>query len=165
MSPQRRARWSVSAECDFRHRNQLFGERVAVGILFLVTLPAIAKSQTYAQCHDSQRRGHQDHDTSSYGLLAVFGSCRSGAVAHRTALCERRNCPQTQQPNQQDKATSYRTRPDTLTRSLHRRFHFAPNERMRNASGKKTIIMARQNTSEVMVSHFMRDTSYFMCMK
>jgi len=36
---------------------------------------------------------------------------------------------------------------------------------MRNASGKKTIIMARQNTSEHMVRYFMRDTSYFMCMK
>ncbi len=136
-----------------------------VGILFLVTLPAIAKSQPYSQGHNSKGRSHQDYDSCSNGFLPVFGSCRSRAVAHRTALRECGNGPQAEQPNQQGSTTPDRIRLCALNRTSNGRSHLTPKEIMRNASGKKTIIMARQNTSEHMVSHFMRDTSYFMCMK
>jgi hypothetical protein len=132
-----------------------------VEILFLVTFPAIAKSQPDAHRHDCKRRRHQDFDGPAKSLLPVFRSGRSCAVAHRAALRERGGRPQAQKPNQHGSATPCPTR---LWR-LHRRSHLTPNEMMRNASGKKTIIMHRQNTSEHMVSHFMRDTSYFMCMK
>ena len=45
--------------------------------------------------------------------------------------------------------------------------HFTPTPRcrIRYASGKKTSIMARQNTSELMVTHFMAEISNFRCMK
>jgi hypothetical protein len=36
---------------------------------------------------------------------------------------------------------------------------------MRRASGKKIIINARHATKEHMVNHFMREISYFICMK
>ena len=36
---------------------------------------------------------------------------------------------------------------------------------MRRASGKKIIIKAGQATKEHMVNHFIREISYFMCMK
>src|SRR5258707_320077 len=45
------------------------------------------------------------------------------------------------------------------------RSYFTPKEMMRRASGKKIIMSARQATREHIVSHFMRETSYFMCMK
>src|SRR5260370_22637515 len=130
---------------------RLKGERIVVEILFLVTLPAITKSQPHAQCHHSKGRSHQDCDSLTNGLLPIFGSCRGRAVAHGTALREGGDRPQAQKPNQHG--------------ALYRTPHFTPNERMRNASGKKTIIMPRQNASEHMVRYFMRDTSHFICMK
>ncbi len=36
---------------------------------------------------------------------------------------------------------------------------------MRRASGKKIIIKAKQATKEHIVNHFIREISYFMCMK
>src|SRR5208283_151022 len=126
----------------------LSGERIVVEILFLVTLPAVAKSQPHAQGHDPEGRRHQDCDCPGNGLLPVFRRCRSGAVAHRAALCERRERRQAekQKPSQQGGATPYRMR--RCPCALQCRYHLTPSEIMRNASGKKTIIMARQNTSE-----------------
>jgi hypothetical protein len=128
--------------------------------LFLIALPAVAKSQAYAKGHDSEGRSHQDCDTSAYGLLPVLGRCRRRAVAHCATLGKGRERPEAENNDQQG---------SRLHRATHgmlfRNSHLTPNEIMRKASGKKTIIMARQKTKEVMVSHFMRDTSYFMCMK
>ena len=53
----------------------LSGERIFVEILFLVTFPAIAKSQPHAQGHHSKGRNHQDCDSFTDGLLSIFGSC------------------------------------------------------------------------------------------
>lgn len=150
---------ALLSDCDLGI--SLYGERMVAAILFLVTLPAVAKSQSHAQGHDSKGGSHQDSDRSAKGLLPILRSGRGRTVAHRAALCERRDHPQAQNSNQQGNRTPYRMHAS----ALHRRSHLTPNERMRKASGKNTIIMARQNTSAHMVSHFMRDTSYFMCMK
>jgi len=150
-------------------RNELSRGRIVVAILLLVPLPAIAKSQTHAHGHDSEGRSHQDFDGPAQGHLPIFGSCCGCAVAHGAALGERGDRPQAQKRKQQGSATPARMPLcrlySALHRSLHRRSHLTPNERIRSASGKKTIIMARQNTSAHMVSHFIRDNSYFMCMK
>ena len=139
--------------------------RIVVAILFLIALPTIAKRQAHAESHDSEGRSHQDCYASANRFLTVFGGCRSGAVAHGATLREGRRRPQAQKPNQRGQAARNGMGLRARHRMWFRRSHLTPNEIMRNASGKKTIIMARQNTSEVMVSHFICDTSYFMCMK
>ena len=153
---------TANPEGDFK--TSLEG-RIVVAILFLIALPAIAKGQAHAECHDSEGRSHQNGDTSADRFLPVSGSCRSGAVAHGATLREGRRRPQAQKPDQRGQAAPYGTGFRARHRMWFRRSHLTPSEIMRNASGKNTIIMARQNTSEVMVSHFMRETSYFMCMK
>ena len=146
-------------------RRGLLGARIVLYVLLLVPFLTLTKSQSHAQGHDSERRSHQDFDSPAQGLLTILRSCRGRTVAHGTALCERGERPEAQKPNQQDNATPYRMGLSRLHRAFDRRSHLTPNERMRNASGKKTIIMARQNTSAHMVRYFIRTASYFMCMK
>jgi len=159
---------SGSARRQIRKLHETLEVRILLAILLLVALPAIAKSQTQAKGHNSEGGSHQDNNASANRLLPVSGSCRSRAVAHGATLGERRRCPQAQKPENSDRPLDRSRLCAPFRKSfegLHQRAHLPASEIIRNASGKKTIIMAKQKTSEHMVSHFMRDTSYFMCMK
>ena len=117
--------------------------------LLEVTFLPVAESQCDAQGHETDRGDQKDDHAFADGALALSGGCLGGTVAHGTSLAEGRDRGQQKSSDDQWSAKS----------------HFTPSERMRSASGKKIIIKAKHNTREAMVSHFMRETSNFMCMK
>ncbi len=123
--------------------------RIVGRILFLIALPAIAKRRADTHGHKSNRRQQEDDHGLADGVLSGLGGRRSRAIAHGATLRERGHSPQPQ------KSREYEGPPSHLT----------PREITRNASGKKTIIMARQKINEHMVNHFMVEISNFMCMK
>ena len=118
-------------------------------ILFEVAFLSVAESQSDSDGHEPHRREQKDNDAFADGPLALFGSCSGSAVAHRAGLAESRTGREKKRGNEDDGA----------------KLHFTPRERMRSASGKKIIISAKHTTREAMVSHFIRETSNFMCMK
>src|SRR5580692_2972115 len=118
-------------------------------VLLEVAFLSVSESQGDAEGHESDGWNQKDHHASADGALAVFGSGFGGAVAHRTSLAEGRGCRQENRGDEKRGA----------------KLHFGPSERIRKASGKKIIIRAKHTTREAMVSHFMRETSNFMCMK
>src|SRR6266487_1914513 len=118
--------------------------------LLEVALPSVTKCQSDAERHHSERRHQKYNHTFADSLLSVLGSCFGGAATHGTALAEGGRSPQQEHRGEKCGANS----------------HFTPNDSIRKASGKKKIVIRiRQATTEHMVSHFIRDTSYFRCMK
>ena len=118
-------------------------------ILLEIAFLSVSESQGYTEGHESERWNQKDHYALADGALSVFGSGFGGAVAHGAGLAEGRACRQENRGDEKGSA----------------KFHFGPSERMRSASGKKIIIKAKHTISEAMVSHFMRETSNFICMK
>jgi len=114
---------------------------------------SVAKSQGDAEGHEAERRDKKDDDAFGDGPLASRGGCFGGAVAHRAGLAKGWR-GRHENSNAEDGGKQGGTK-----------FHFGPSERMRKASGKKIIIRAKHTTREAMVSHFIRETSNFMCMK
>src|SRR5882762_5334357 len=110
----------------------------------------VMKCQPDAEAHDSRRRDYEHKDAPADGSLAVLRRRRGRAEAHRAALAERRRDPHRKHQDENGGAKP----------------HFTLKSIIRLASGKKKmVIKIRQRTTEVIVSHFMRDTSYFKCMK
>src|SRR6266852_1236108 len=123
-------------------------------MLFLIPLPAVADCHTCAQSHEGHGREQQYQHAAADGVLAFLAGALGVAVAHGATLAEGGYCPEHQKYREGGQA----------------QLHFAPTIptprcRIRNASGRNTSIMARQNTSELMVTHFMAEISNFMCMK
>src|SRR6266446_1954415 len=115
-----------------------------------IALFSIVERQTNAETHDSRRRHNQHKHAPADGFLPVLRSRRSRAEAHRAALAERGRGPGRKHQDENGGA----------------KLHFTPSSIIRLASGKKKmVIRMRQATTEHMVSHFIRDTSYFKCMK
>ena len=117
--------------------------------LLEVAFPSVAESQGDAKSHESDCWDQENYDAFADRALAFFRSGFGGAVAHRAALAEGRGCREKKGSDKKCDA----------------KLHFGPSERMRRASGKKIIIRAKHTTSDAIVSHFMRETSNFMCMK
>src|SRR5262249_28754152 len=117
--------------------------------LLKVPLFRVSKSDPDPKSKASNRRDEQQNHALVDGYLAFLrsGLCRS--IAHGTRLAERRYGAE-QNPHEENGGP---------------KLHFTPNERIRNASGKKISINERQATSAHIVSHFIREISYFMCMK
>src|SRR5712691_3254300 len=112
----------------------------------LIPLLAVADCHAGSQSHEGHRREQQYQHAAADGVLTFFGCALGGAVAHGATLAEGGRCPERQKYRKGGQA----------------QLHFiTPRCRIRNASGKKTSIMARQNTSELMVTHFMGETSNF----
>src|ERR1700687_240332 len=111
---------------------------------------AVAKRQRNTQRHESNRWEHKYHDAFADSSLAILGGRLSRTVAHGTSLAKSRCGPQEERQDEKRGANS----------------HFTSRSMIRRASGKKKmVIKIRHRTTEVIVSHFMRDTSYFKCMK
>jgi hypothetical protein len=117
--------------------------------LFQVPLLSVPKRGPYAEGHETEGRKQENHYTLADSPLPILGSGLSRAVTHGAALAKGRHGPQQKEGGKH--ADSY--------------LHFTPSEMIRRASGKKIIIKARQATREHMVNHFIREISYFMCMK
>ena len=117
--------------------------------LLKVPSPAIPECQPHAKGQTANWRDEQYQHclVNCFLSFPCRGLCRS--VAHRAGLPERAG--RTEQKANDENAGS--------------KLHFTPSERMRNASGKKININVRQATSAHIVSHFIREISYFMCMK
>src|SRR5260370_11600022 len=114
--------------------------------IFQIALLSVTKRQSNTHGHKSNWRDYQHQDTFADGLLALLGGGRGRAAAHGTTLAKRGSGPQQERQDEKRGAN----------------FHFTPRYRMRKASGKKKmVIKIRHMTTEVIVSHFMRDTSYF----
>jgi len=136
--------WTAEGGCPYVSRNALL-----LPGLFLIPLLAIADRHARSQSHESHWREQQYQHAAADGSLAVFGCSLGGAVAHGATLAEGGRRPEHQKYREGGEA----------------QLHFTPRCKIRNASGKKTSIMAKQNTSELMVTHFMGEISNFMCMK
>ncbi len=67
---------------------------MAPSALLQVALSSVAKRQSHAKRHESNRRNDQDRDTLANGPLSVLGARLCRAVTHRTALAERWRGPQ-----------------------------------------------------------------------
>ena len=117
--------------------------------LLAIALSAIPECHPDAQGHETNRGNQENDNAFADGPLSILGSRFCRAVTHGARLTEGRRGPKRQANSKNGGA----------------KCHLTPNFMMRNASGKKIIINARQATSEHMVSHFMREISYFMCMK
>lgn len=117
--------------------------------LFEVPLPPVTKRHSYPERDKSERWNNQYRHASAQSPLALLGGCGSRAIAHSTSLPESWRGPEEERSSKNGGAQS----------------HFALIVKIRRASGKKIIIKARQTTSEHIVSHFIREISYFMCMK
>src|SRR5215467_9533829 len=117
--------------------------------LLKVPSPAIAKCQPYAKGQTANGRNEQYKHCLVNCFLSFLcsGLCRS--ITHRAGLPEGTNSAE-QKANNKNGGS---------------KLHFTPSERMRNASGKKININERQATSAHIVSHIIREISYFMCMK
>ncbi len=122
---------------------------VLVAGVFSIPLPAVTDCHARSQCHKGNRREQQDQHSAANGILAFLACAFGGGVTHDATLAERRDSPERQQYRQSREA----------------QLHFTPKCRIRNASGRNTNIIAKQNTKELMVTHFMGETSNFMCMK
>src|SRR5882724_11613525 len=109
-------------------------------LLLFVALLAVADRHPCAQRHERDGWEQQYQHTSADGVLAFFARALGAAVAHDATLAEGGRNPQQQK---------YGERAQT-------QLHFTPTPRcrIRYASGRKTSIMARQNTSELIVTHF-----------
>ena len=114
-----------------------------------IALLSVTKSHPDAYGHKSDRRSKEHNHRTTDRHLPLLGGRGCRAVAHSAGLGESGHCPTAQERD----------------RGCNPKFHCAPSCRIRSASGKKTIIIARQNTYEHMVSHFIREISNFMCMK
>src|SRR5207244_11855753 len=103
-----------------------------------------------AEARKAGRGAAQLEDALDDSSLAVLGGRSSHAEAQPEALGEGRRRPQRKQQ------AEYRSA----------QFHFTPSSIIRLASGKKKIVIKmRQAMTEHIVSHFMRETSYFKCIK
>src|SRR5271157_810998 len=122
---------------------------MSLRILLDVAFLSVAESHGDSDRHEAEGREQKDEDASADSALAFFGSRFGCAVAHRAGLAKSRGGREEKGGEETDGSE----------------FHFAPSEMMRSASGKKIIIRAKHTTREAMVSHFIRETSNFMCMK
>jgi len=118
-------------------------------LLLQIPFLSVPKCRPDAECHETERRKQENHDPFADGSLPILGGRLGCAVTHGAGLTESRRDPQQKGKGKNSDAW----------------LHLTPSEMMRRASGKKIIIKARQATREHMVSHFMREISYFMCMK
>jgi len=117
--------------------------------LLEIPLSSVAERHPDAERHESNwRKQKYDHPFAD-GSLPILGSRLGCAVTHGAGLTEGRRDPQQKRNGENSDAL----------------LHLTPSEMMRRASGKKIIIKAKQATREHMVSHFIREISYFMCMK
>src|SRR6266403_737772 len=116
---------------------------------FDILLFAVAECHPHAERHKSKRWNQEHYNSSADGSLPIFRSCLCRAVTHGAGLAEGRYGPQRQKSGENGGT----------------KLHFTPSERMRTASGKNIIIRARQTTSAHIVSHFICEISYFICMK
>src|SRR5258705_2512063 len=106
---------------------------------------SIGERRPHPKLNDSRGRHNQHKHAPADGSLPVLRSRRSRAEAHRAALAERGRGPCREHQDEYDGA----------------KLHFTPSSIIRLASGKKKmVIRMRQATTEHMVSHFIRDTSY-----
>ena len=132
-----------------RDRGALLAELLQRMRLLQIPFLSVTKCGPHAECHKTERRKQKNYDPFADGSLSILGSRLSRAVAHGAALAKGRRGPQQEEGGEH--ADAY--------------LHFTPSEMIRKASGKKIIIKARQATREHIVSHFIREISYFMCMK
>src|SRR6476660_2702306 len=130
--------------CPYLNRGGLLA-----GGVFLIPLPGVADDHACTQRHEGDWGQQQNQHGAADGVLALFTRTGGRAVAHDTALTEGRSSPEQQKYREREQA----------------QLHCTPRWRIRNASGKNTSIMAKQNTSELMVTHFIAETSNFICMK
>src|SRR5713226_4449512 len=111
---------------------------------------SVVERQPNAKAHEAYRWNDQHEDASADGLLPFLGSRGGGTAAHGTALAEGRGGPYGKQQREYRGA----------------KFHFTPSSIIRLASGKKKIVIKiRHATTEHIVNHFIRETSYLRCMK
>src|SRR6267143_760183 len=110
----------------------------------------VVQRQPNAKAHEAYRWNDQHEDASADGLLPFLGSRGGGTAAHGAALAERGRGSHGKQQCEYRGAN----------------FHFTPSSIIRLASGKKKmVIKIRHATTEHIVSHFIRETSYLKCMK
>ena len=117
--------------------------------LLQISFLSIPICRPNAESHETEWRKQENHNPFADGSLPILGSRLGCAVTHGAGLTEDRRDPQ--QKGKDENSDTY--------------VHLTPSEMMRRASGKKIIIKARHATREHMVNHFIRETSYFMCMK
>ena len=117
--------------------------------LLQIPFLCIPKSRPYTECHETEWRKQENHDPFADGSLPILGSRLGSAVTHGAGLTEGRRDPKQKRNGENSDAL----------------LHLTPSEMMRRASGKKIIIKAKQATREHIVSHFIREISYFICMK
>src|SRR5208282_1968699 len=118
--------------------------------LLQIPLSRISLRHPDPQGHES-RGWDQEHDHRLIdGPLSILRCGLGRRITHDTTLGKSRRCPPEQYLGQNRKS----------------KFHRTPRERIRKASGKKKmVIKIRQPTTEHMVNHFIRETSYLKCMK
>ena len=108
------------------------------------------KSQTNPNAHESEGREKQHEHAATDSALAILGGPRRVGVAHRAALRECGDAPQSKYGDENEEPS----------------VHFTPKWIMRSASGKKKkYMMTKHADTEITSSQRMSARSNFRCMK